>query len=125
MFETGKFSESDLRAIGSDSKYGPIQAQAKYRYALLLADRKDYSGARSVLQDVAQMAPGSEIAESANRFVSQIDARNKVDPHTIGVILPLSGPNANVGYKALRGIQLGLGLYGDNKSSGFKSRRRR
>lgn len=120
VFDTAKFTETELRQIGNDPKYGSIQAQAKYRYALLLADRKDYAGARSELQSVALMAPGSEIAERANRFVSQIDARNKVDPHTIGVILPLSGPNASIGYKALRGIQLGLGLYGDNKSSGFR-----
>lgn len=120
IFDTGHFSESDLKTISNDPKYGPLEAQAKYRYALLLADKRDYSGARSALLDAAQMAPSSELADRANRFVQQIDARNKVDPHTVGVILPLSGPNANIGYKALRGIQLGLGIYGDNKSSGFR-----
>ena len=120
VFESSHFSESDLREIAGNSKFGALQAQARYRYALLQADRKDYSGARGTLQEVAQMAQGTELAERANRFVQQIDARNKVDPRTIGVVLPLSGPNSNTGYKALRGIQLGLGVYGDNKSSGFR-----
>lgn len=120
VFESSHFSEDDLKEIAGDSKYGALQPQAKYRTALLQADRRDYSGARNTLQDVAAMVPGTELADRANRLVNQIDARNKVDPRAIGVILPLSGPNANIGYKALRGIQLGLGLYGDNKSTGFK-----
>jgi len=119
-FESTRFSTDDLREISNDPKYGEIEALAKYRYALMLADQRDYSGARSALQDVAKLAPGSELADRANRFVQQIDARNKVDPHTIGVILPLSGPNSAIGYKALRGIQLGLGIYGANQSSGFR-----
>jgi branched-chain amino acid transport system substrate-binding protein len=119
-FESTRFSPDDLKQISNDPKYGTIESLAKYRYALILADQKDYSGARSALQDVARMAPGTELADRANRFVQQIDARNKVDPHTIGVVLPLSGPNASIGYKALRGIQLGLGLYGSNQSTGFR-----
>ena len=120
FFDSTRFSVDDLKQISNDPKYGAITALAKYRYALMLADQRDYSGARSALQDVARMSPGSELADRANRFVQQIDARNKVDPHTVGVILPLTGPNASIGYKALRGIQLGLGIYGSNPSSGFK-----
>jgi branched-chain amino acid transport system substrate-binding protein len=119
-FDSTRFSPDELREISNDPKYGPLEALARYRYALILADQKDYSGARVSLQDVARLAPGSELAERANRFIQQIDARNKVDPRTVGVILPLSGPNSSIGYKALRGIQLGLGLYGQNQSSGFK-----
>lgn len=119
-FDSTRFSKDDLREISNDPKYGPLEALARYRYALMLADQKDYSGARAALQDVVKLAPGSELADRANRFVQQIDARNKVDPRTVGVILPLSGPNSAIGYKALRGIQLGLGIYGQNQSSGFK-----
>jgi branched-chain amino acid transport system substrate-binding protein len=119
-FDSTRFSPDELKEISNDSKYGAAQPLARYRYALILADQKDYSGARSALQDVARMVPGTELADRANRFVNQIDARNKVDPRTIGVILPLSGPNSSIGYKALRGIQLGLGVYGTNQSTGFR-----
>lgn len=118
-FESTRFSADDLKTIAGDSKYGAIQPLARYRYALTLADQKDYSGAKSALQDVARMVPGTELADRANRFVQQIDARNKVDPRTIGVVLPLSGPNSAIGYKALRGIQMGLGIYGQQQS-GFR-----
>lgn len=119
-FDSTRFSPDELKEISSNSKYGAIQPLARYRYALILADQKDYAAAKSALQDVARAVPGTELADRANRFVGQIDARNKVDPRTIGVILPLSGPNSSIGYKALRGIQLGLGVYGTNPSTGFR-----
>ncbi|MEK7358706.1 MAG: penicillin-binding protein activator, partial [Bdellovibrionota bacterium] len=106
-----------LREIGSNSKFGFMQAPAKYRYALVLADQREYSRARSALADVVSIAPGSELAERATRFIDQIDARNRVDPRTIGVSLPLSGDQAATGARALRAIQLGLGVYGPKPSN--------
>lgn len=41
-----------------------------------------------------------------------------VETHTIGVILPLTGKQANIAQRTLRGIQIGLGLH--NKQSQFK-----
>lgn len=118
IFDSG-LSEDDVKEIGSDEKYGFLRPVARYRYALILADQKQYSSARSVLQDVTNMAQGTDLAERAQKLISQIDARNKVDPKAVGVVLPLSGPQSAIGYKALRGIQLGLGVYGKNQS-GFK-----
>jgi ABC-type branched-subunit amino acid transport system substrate-binding protein len=36
-----------------------------------------------------------------------------VNSHNVGVVLPLTGKFSSVGQKTLRGIQMGLGLYGD------------
>jgi branched-chain amino acid transport system substrate-binding protein len=120
IFDSSRLSGDELKEIGSSSDYGFLQPVAKYRYALMLADQKDYSRARRELSDVASLVPGTELGERAQRFVQQIDARNRVDARTVGVVLPLSGPQAAIGYKALRGIQMGLGLYGSEKPSGFK-----
>lgn len=120
IFDASRLSGDELKEIGSSSDFGFLQPVAKYRYALMLADQKDYSRARSELSDVASLVPGTELGERAQRFVQQIDARNRVDARAVGVVLPLSGPQAAIGYKALRGIQLGLGIYGGDKPSGFR-----
>lgn len=112
-----KLSENDLREVGDESSFGFLRAPAKYRYALMMADQKNYSKARSLLGDVTTLVPGTELAERANSLIQQIDARNKVDSKTIGVVLPLSGKQAAIGYKALRGVQLGLGVYGKSHSN--------
>jgi ABC-type branched-subunit amino acid transport system substrate-binding protein len=111
-----KLSEEELSDVAGDSHFGSLQIAAKYRYALLLADQKQYSRARDYLASVASAAPGTDIAERANSLIQQIDTRNRVDAATIGVVLPLSGKNAATGYKALHGIQLGLGIYGKASS---------
>jgi ABC-type branched-subunit amino acid transport system substrate-binding protein len=53
-------------------------------------------------------------------IINQIDSRSRVEAKTIGVILPLSGKQAAIGYKALRGIQHGLGIYGNRRGGGFR-----
>ncbi|MES2964608.1 MAG: penicillin-binding protein activator [Bdellovibrionota bacterium] len=112
-----RLSEDDLREVSGNSKFGFMRAPAKYRYALVLADQRDYSRARSALADVIDLAPQSELSERATRLIAQIDARNRVDARTIGVSLPLSGEQAATGQRALRAIQLGLGVYGPKQSN--------
>ncbi len=62
------------------------------------------------------IAPDSDLAEQARSSISQIDARRQVSPKTIGAILPLSGRYSNVAYRTLKGLQLGLGVYGKDRS---------
>ena len=57
--------------------------------------------------------------ERAQELLRQIEARTKVDVNTIGAVLPLSGPNAPYGYRALNGLRLALGVDG-GKSSKFR-----
>lgn len=111
-------SEDDLREIADNRRYSFLRPEAKFRYGVILADQKRYSKARDYLFEAAQMAPDTELAERANKLIAQIDSRHRVDPRTIGVVLPLSGKQSAIGYKALRGIQLGLGVFGN--PSGFR-----
>lgn len=112
-----RLTEEDLRNVSGNAKFGFMRAPAKYRLALVLADQHEYSRARSALADVVELAPQSELAERAGRLIEQIDARNRVDARTIGVSLPLSGEQAATGLRALRAIQLGLGVYGPKQSN--------
>ncbi|MEZ4870938.1 MAG: penicillin-binding protein activator [Bdellovibrionales bacterium] len=57
------------------------------------------------------------ISDRAQKIVEQIDARRKVSPRTIGVVLPLSGRHSEVAYRTLQGLQLGLGIYGNDRSN--------
>lgn len=113
-----RLSEDDLRKIADERRYSFLQPQAKFRYGVLMADQRKYSTARDYLLSTIALAPGSEIAERAKRIIEQIDSRHRVDQRTIGVILPLSGRQSAIGYKALHGIQFGLGVFG--KSSGLR-----
>ncbi len=112
-----KVTGDELRTVANEERFGFLRAPAKFRLALLSAEQREYSQARALFTDAATLAPGSELADRSNSLINQIDSRNKVDLKTIGVVLPLSGKQAAAGYRALRGIQLGLGVYGKNRSS--------
>lgn len=112
-----KLSVDDLRVVANDRAYSFLNVPAKYRYALLKAEQREFSNARSLLAEITKEAPGSQYAEKAMVLIEQIDSRHRVDARTIGVVLPLSGKQAAIGYKALRGVQLGLGIYGGNGSN--------
>lgn len=116
-----RLGEDELREVSEKSSYGFLRPTAKYRIGLSFAEQKQLARARSAFQDVVALAPGTELAERASSLITQIDARSRVNPRTIGAILPLSGRQQAVGYRALRGLQLGLGIYSANKkSSGFR-----
>lgn len=120
-FVDSKFSEEELREIADNDRFGFVRPTAMYRYGLLLAEKKQYTLSQHYFARTIELAPGSELADRAKTLINQISSRDHVEPHTIGVVLPLTGKQAGIGYKALRGIQLGLGIYGNNgKSSGFR-----
>ena len=112
-----RLSGDELKTVGDDVNFGYLRAPAKYRYALLMAEQHNYVKARALLSETVELGQGTDLAERATSLVKQIDSRNKVDPHTIGVVLPLSGKQAATGSRALRGIQLALGIYGKNRSN--------
>lgn len=116
-----RLSEDEIREIADSDSFGFLRPTAKFRMGLALADQRQLSKARSAFQDVVALAPGTELAERATTLITQIDSRSRVNSTMIGAILPLSGKQASVGYRALRGLQLGLGIYGaGKKSSNFR-----
>ncbi|NJL24699.1 MAG: ABC transporter substrate-binding protein [Calothrix sp. SM1_5_4] len=112
-------NDSDLEKVVSDSDFGFVRGHAAYRLGLSRLRQKDFDGARSQFARAADWAKGTPIQTQAESYLAQIDSRRRVDPYTIGTVLPLSGRYAPIAQKTLRGLQLGLGIYGP-EAGGFK-----
>ncbi len=112
-----KLSEEELSTVSRSADYGWVRGAAYFRLANIYFEQKDFSRARDAFAEVISFAPNTEMAVRAKERIDQIEARRRVDSGTIGAILPLTGKYAPMGYKTLRGLQLGLGIYGPDKSS--------
>ncbi|MBX3020444.1 MAG: penicillin-binding protein activator [Bdellovibrionales bacterium] len=110
-------SETDLDKVVDNEEFGFIRPQAAYRLALFRLRQKDFNGARSLFAKAAETGQGTPIQAQAQSYLAQIDSRRTVDPYTIGTVLPLTGKYAPMAQKTLRGLQLGLGIYGNDRSS--------
>lgn len=73
--------------------------------------------AREYFNRVIGDDPSSEVAARAQEYLKNMETLRRVEAKTIGVVLPLTGKNARVAQRVLRGIQLGLGLNGRGASS--------
>lgn len=116
MIET-KLSPQDVEKAANDSDYGFIRPHALLKVGRTAFENKNYGGAESTLNSVVQLAPGTDLATEAQKYISQIEARRRVDPLVVGAVLPLSGRQSAVAYKTLRGLELGLGVTGRNTSN--------
>jgi branched-chain amino acid transport system substrate-binding protein len=115
-FTESQLSEKQLMTLLNEEE-GFIQPYVSFQLATIKFEQKDFRRAREYYQDTVSMLPNSRLAEIAKERIEQIEARRKVSPQTIGAVLPLSGRHSNVAYRSLRGLQLGLGIYGKNRSN--------
>ncbi|MES2768453.1 MAG: penicillin-binding protein activator [Bdellovibrionota bacterium] len=106
----------DLDAVLDNSKLEFVHSSIHFRLGSVAFEQSDFSKARSHFSRVISLNPESDLAENSREFLKQLDARSSVDTKTIGVILPLSGKNADIGRSVLNSIQLGLGIY-DRKTN--------
>lgn len=116
QFIENKLSNDELSTVAFDADYGFARGYAFYKLARLAQERKDLVVAKEYYLYVTQILPETDLADSAIRSIEQLEINQKVNPTTVGVVLPLSGKFANVGQRALRGLQMGLGLDGVNYS---------
>lgn len=108
--------DDELKSVADDSSFGPYRHVALYKVGVAYFEQRDYSRAESYLERLKSMAPESDLATEATTIIEQIEARRRVKPLVIGAVLPLTGRYKNVGYKSLRGLQLGLGVVGPDNS---------
>ncbi len=114
-----KLSLDEVQSVSDHASYGALQIPAKFRLGSYLFEQANFGRSKFYLQDILDRAQGSPYFDRAKAMVLAIDSRDRVDAKTIGLVLPLSGKRAVVGYKTLRGVQLGLGIYG-HLPSNFK-----
>lgn len=116
-FVESRLSDNELQTVVSERDYGFVRGYALFRLANLKFEQRDFRRARDFFSDVVTLMPDSDLSERAKNRIEQIDARRRVEPKTIGAILPLTGRHSHVAYRTLRGLQLGLGIYGRESSS--------
>lgn len=105
-----------LDYIASQPDFRFLRAQAYYNLGVYYIEDHDYSRARDYFLNIVDLFPQNPLVEKSKNYLDQINARRIVDSKTVGVVIPLTGKYAQVGKKTLMGLQLGLGIYGKQKS---------
>ncbi len=111
--------EEELKTVADNSNFSFVRSPALYRVATTYFEQRDYTRAEDYFRKIIDSSPDTDLAHNAKNFIEQIEARRRVSPFTIGVVLPISGKHAAIAQKTLRGLQMGLGIT-DNSPSDFK-----
>lgn len=106
-----KLNDEQLEEVAKNSDFGFLRGHAMFRLGEFAIEEKNTSSAKKYFSSVSEFLPGSDLAARSQEIVSQIDSSKNVSAQTVGVVLPLSGKNAPVGQRALRGLEMGLGLH--------------
>lgn len=111
-----KLSRDDLKMVSDDKAFGNFYVYANFFLGKALFEQMDYNRSRDNLNIVISAMPNSEWAQKAQTYINTMESSNRVESSTIGVILPLTGKQREAAYGALRGIQMGLGVFGPKSS---------
>lgn len=114
-----KFNIDGLNNLASNDKLSVFRPGIFYRLGEMSLENQDRDDARKYFSRSLSAGQQSEWSQRAQEMLDQLEAVRRVESKTIGVILPLTGKNAAISQKTLRGIQIGLGLY-NNYPSSFK-----
>lgn len=109
-----KMSVSELKEIQGDEEVNPYVV---FKLAEKYMQEGNTDSSKEKFREFLRDYPQHEFVVQAQNYISRMGSLEKVDPNTIGVILPLSGKNAPYGLKSLMGIQLAAGVFGDNKKA--------
>jgi ABC-type branched-subunit amino acid transport system substrate-binding protein len=88
-----------------------------FQLGLNFAMEEKYDDALMAFENFLDQHPEHENAALAEDLIKQIKESALFNRHTIGCLLPLSGPYQTVGFRALKGIELALERF-SAKSSG-------
>lgn len=111
-FIDSRLKSEELKELSEDSELGEFRAEAMFKYALGLVSENKLDTAKSYFSRIMSIAPNTYLASQSESMVKQLDARAFVETKTIGAVLPMSGPYAQIGEQTLRGLQLALGISG-------------
>jgi ABC-type branched-subunit amino acid transport system substrate-binding protein len=87
----------------------------QFKLAKIFYHILDFTRAKEALEDFVAAYPDHDKAGEAGRLLKKIMDRHRVQPQTIGVLLPLTGEYREYGRRALEGIQLGAGIFEESK----------
>jgi branched-chain amino acid transport system substrate-binding protein len=107
----------DLQQLVSEVGGGPVKGLLLYRLGMAYIMEEKYDDALKVLSTFVARFPQSPDSRDANNMILSLEARARFTPFTIGCLLPLSGPYAIVGQRALDGIELALSQVGQKAAN--------
>lgn len=114
-----KLTADELESVTKGSYKNIFKSAAFFRLGEFELSDGDSDNAKEFFASSYTADSTSSYGIRAKMYLDQIEAAQKVEPMTIGVVLPLSGRSSAVAERTLRGIQMGLGLY-NNQASPFK-----
>ncbi|MFQ5903886.1 MAG: penicillin-binding protein activator, partial [Candidatus Binatia bacterium] len=105
-----ELSPGDVLRVLDGSPGPQVSGYAHYRLAQIYSQAQDYPAARKHLEKLLRFSPRHDYRKQANLLLEQIEDQEKLliqaERSRLGCLLPLSGKNAALGRKLLRGIQL-------------------
>ena len=111
--------ETDLEflfQLARKEDLGFFLAEVYFRIGELYMANRDLELAKTNFERVFNYGPFPELSKQTTSLLKQIESLHIVKPFVLGAVLPLSGKNASVSKKFLRGLQLGLGIFGSEPS---------
>lgn len=105
-----RLTQEELTSL-LDENPGVFSTHIYYKLGEMASDNNDRTSALRYFEKSYNADPESDIGKMAKSNYDEIYSLKSVSPQTIGVVLPLTGKSANVAQRALRGIQVGLGLH--------------
>ncbi|MBX7230679.1 MAG: penicillin-binding protein activator [Bdellovibrionales bacterium] len=115
-FVESKLSDKELETVAGQDEFSFVRKMALYKLGVHLFEQRDFVRAREVLSQLTESDLNADLSQQVKNYLTQIDSRREVDSKTIGVVLPLTGKYSVIAQKTLRGLQLGLGIYGPRPS---------
>lgn len=115
LSQIDKMSDDDLEEIQDQYKGG--QAYVLFELGERYTQQGNNKKAIDKFEKLISLYPQHEYRTQADSYLNRLKNLEKVEPYTIGVVLPLSGKNAPFGMKSLMGIQLAAGVFGGDKKT--------
>lgn len=112
----GRLTEDQLMDLQPVVKDSQIRSIIFLRLGELSLEKSDRRKAKTYFSTAMELAPTSDSGKAAADLHQQLEALGQVEEKSIGAVLPLTGKFSSQGQKALRGLQIGLGIF---KGSGL------
>ncbi len=109
--------EKELREVEGKKYITPVKDLIFYQLGKVLFYKEKFNKSYGFLKKFLSSSIDSNLEERALKYLKAIESRKIINKRYIGAILPLSGPSAKIGKRSLKGLQMGLGFYINEKSS--------
>jgi ABC-type branched-subunit amino acid transport system substrate-binding protein len=109
-----KLDADNLRQLSLEVGEGPVKGLVLYRLGMADIVDEKYDDALEVLSTFVARFPQNPDSQDAKNLILSLRERSRFTPFTVGCLLPLSGPYALFGQRALDGIQLALSQFANS-----------